>query len=140
MKNLWANKSSKNTKIAIALLAVVAVFVGFVIANPVLASAATATLSNIQSTLIDTLSSVYTIFLGIVTVIAVVIVAWCFLVKMFSKNPRSIEEANQWMKRVMICWICFMLINLIVSFGMDIVGSSNANTAKPWTVGTTTTP
>lgn len=129
IKNLWANKSSKVTKASVAALAVAALSVGTVAAAPL---HATGTITTLMNKAKDILQDIYKGLLGIVTVLAVVICAWCFCVKMFSKNPRSIDEANQWMKRVAIAWLCFMLLSIFVKVGLDIVTSSGANTDTPW--------
>lgn len=129
LKNVWANKSSKTTKAALATLAVGALSVGTVVANPFMAIQ---TIQILMEKAAGIFKQLYIGLLAIVSVLAVVIIAWCFLVKMFSKNPRSVEEANQWMKRVAISWLCFMLINIFIKVGLDIVGSTGANTATPW--------
>jgi len=54
---------------------------------------------------------------------------------MFSKNPRSIEEASQWIKRVAIAWACFMLLGLFVSVGKNITDDMKGNGVSndsPW--------
>ena len=129
LKNVWANKSSKTTKAALATLAVGALSVGTVVANPFMAIQ---TIQILMEKAAVIFKQLYIGLLAIVSVLAVVIIAWCFLVKMFSKNPRSVEEANQWMKRVAISWLCFMLINILIKVGLDIVDSTGANTATPW--------
>lgn len=129
LKNVWANKSSKTTKAALATLAVGALSVGTVVANPFMAIQ---TIQILMGKAAEIFKQLYIGLLAIVSVLAVVIIAWCFLVKMFSKNPRSVEEANQWMKRVAISWLCFMLINILIKVGLDIVDSTGANTATPW--------
>lgn len=129
LKNVWANKSSKTTKAALATLAVGALSVGTVVANPFMA---TQTIQILMGKAAEIFKQLYAGLLVIVSVLAVTIIAWCFLVKMYSKNPRSVEEANQWMKRVAISWLCFMLINILIKVGLDIVDSTGANTATPW--------
>ena len=131
-KELWANKSSKATKASIAALAVGALSVGTLATTAVYAGRVSATIQSLLNTIQSALESIYAGLLAIVTVLAVVICAWCFCVKMFSKNPRSIDEANQWMKRVAIAWLCFMLLSVFVKIGLDIVTDSEANTSTPW--------
>lgn len=131
-KELWANKSSKATKASIAALAVGALSVGTLTTTAVYAGSVSATIQSLLNTIQSALESIYAGLLAIVTVLAVVICAWCFCVKMFSKNPRSIDEANQWMKRVAIAWLCFMLLSVFVKIGLDIVTDSGANTSTPW--------
>lgn len=129
LKNLWANKSSKTTKTALATLAVGALSVGTVATNPLMAVGTIKTLMNKAASIFK---EIYAGLLMIVSILAVTIIAWCFCVKMFSKNPRNVEEANQWMKRVAIAWLCFMLINIAIKIGLDIVADTGANTATPW--------
>lgn len=129
MKNLWANKSSKTTKIIIATVAVAAVAIALVVSNSFMA---TATINTLITKAGEIFKQIYTGLLGIVSIIAAAIIAWCFVVKMISKNPRSVDEANQWMKRVAIAWMCFMLISVAFKIGIDIATESNANTTTPW--------
>lgn len=132
LKNLWANKMSKKTKAFISTLAVGILSVGAVASTTYSATGIVNTINSLMETVKDGLKAVYAGFLGIVTVLAVVLVGWCFLVKMFSKNPRSVDEANQWMKRIAIAWLCFMLISVFIAIGGDIVNNSGANTTTPW--------
>lgn len=136
MKKFWANKSSKATKAAIASLAVGALSIGTVATNAMLASqpksGITTTIDTLFGVASEGLQSIYGGLLGVVTILAIAICAWCFCVKMFSKNPRSIDEANQWIKRVAIAWLCFMLLSVFVAIGVDIVKSSGASTSEPW--------
>ena len=132
MKKLFnSGKASMSTKAALAALAVGALSVGTAVANPMNASIQT-TINGFLTTIKTALEAIYGGMLAVVTVIAVVICGWCFMVKMFSKNPRSIDEASQWMKRVCIAWLGFMLLSVFVKIGLDIVTDSGANTATPW--------
>lgn len=129
MKKLMENKSSKATKVMIAAVAVVALAFVMVISNSFFASG---TIQVLITKVGDIFKDIYAGLLGVVSIIAAAIIAWCFVVKMLSKNPRSIDEATQWMKRVAICWLCFMLISIAFRVGLDIVSETQANTATPW--------
>lgn len=143
------DKPSSIAKAAIATLAVGALSVGtllphaFLAAQPVTGPDTggstggaggniTKTIDSLFNTAKEGLKSIYKGLLAIVTILAVVICAWCFCVKMFSKNPRSIDEATQWIKRVCIAWLCFMLLSVFVAIGVDIVGGAGASTTNPW--------
>jgi len=133
MKKFWANKSSKSTKIIIASIAVLALVMAVVLSNGFMAtSAATNTINTLMGKFSGALEAIYSGLLIIVSVLACVIMAWCFITKMYSKNPRAIDEANQWMKRTAIAWLCFMLISVFIKVGLDIVKDTGANTTTPW--------
>ena len=131
-KYLLSEGVSKKTKMAIASIAVGILSIGSIASTAVYASSVSATIQSLLNTIQAALEQIYTGLLAIVTILAVVICAWCFCVKMFSKNPRSIDEANQWMKRVAIAWLGFMLLSVFVKIGLDIVTDSQANTTTPW--------
>ena len=131
-KTLLSEGVSKKAKMAIASIAVGTLSIGSIVSTAVYAGSVSATINSLLNTIQAALESIYTGLLAIVTILAVVICAWCFCVKMFSKNPRSIDEANQWMKRVAIAWLCFMLLSVLVKIGLDIVTDSGANTSTPW--------
>lgn len=139
-KSLWAKKATKELKSKEqmmekiqTILPVIMVFVLIIGCTSLYhATDAGQIVGDLLSTVKNVLVEVYAGLLGIVTVLAVVICAWCFIVKMFSKNQRSIEEANQWIKRVCIAWLCFMLLSVIVGFGIGVIGTANANTSTPW--------
>lgn len=130
LKNLWAN-TSKKTKTTIVTAGALALVLGLVCFNSFFAGGA---ITQLFDTAKGFLQEIYAGLAGIVTILAVVIVGWCFCVKMFSKNPRSIEEASQWIKRVAIAWACFMLLGLFVSLGKNITSnmSGNADVNNPW--------
>ena len=131
-KTLLSEGVSKKAKMAIASIAVGTLSIGSIVSTAGYAGSVSATINSLLNTIQAALESIYTGLLAIVTILAVVICAWCFCVKMFSKNPRSIDEANQWMKRVAIAWLCFMLLSVLVKIGLDIVTDSGANTSTPW--------
>ena len=53
---------------------------------------------------------------GIATVAAGVCAAVCFLMLIFSKNQRAVDESRSWLKRIAICWLGIMLINAIIAY------------------------
>lgn len=132
IKNLWAN-TNKKTKVTLITAATMAVMLALVCCNMFFANSA---INSLFSTAKGFLTTIYNGLNGIVSLLAVVICAWCFCIKMFSKNPRSIEEATQWMKRVIIAWLCFQLLGLFVNIGNSVVNdmknSSGVNAANPW--------
>lgn len=136
MKKLLQYKSSKKAKIAIASLAVFALVMAVVLSNGFMATGAgniSTTINKFSNSFVSVLTTIYNGLMAIVSVLACVIIGYCFITKMYSKNPRAIDEANQWMKRTAIAWLCFMLINVFIHIGIDIVQDMSANTIEPWT-------
>jgi putative copper export protein len=133
MKNLWTklNKSdvektsSKGIKAYYAVLAAALVLVGTMFTQ-------VSALSNIAETFRNTFSEIYSVLMSVVTIIAVVLVAICLLLRMVSKNPRTAEEATSWIKRIIITWLCLMLLSLFLQYGLSIVDNSGADTVDPW--------
>lgn len=133
LKNVFGEKPSKTTKIVIASVAVCALMMAVVLSNGFMAAGtAVSTINSLMTKVGDAFKAIYGGLLAIVSVLAAVIMGWCFILKMISKNPRSIDEANQWMKRTAIAWLCFMLISTFFRVGIDIVTDSGANTTTPW--------
>lgn len=90
------------------------------------------TMSNIANAFKEMFKKVYAAMLAVVTAIATILCAICLIMRMTSKNPKTAEEATQWIKRIIITWLCFMLLSVFVNFAMEIVNQSGANTTSPW--------
>lgn len=60
------------------------------------------------------------------TIVAALFLAVCFIMKMFSKNQKSVDEANAWIKRILIAWACMNAIGFILGFVQDIIGQDQA--------------
>lgn len=129
--SFWAERTGKRMRLLLPAI-VAAVMVVGCSSMMMAASDAGSIIQDVLSTIKDVLVDTYGGMLMIVTVLAVVICGWNLIVKMFSKNQRSIEEANQWIKRVCIAWLIFMLLSVIVGFGIGVIGTAGANTATPW--------
>lgn len=71
-------------------------------------------------TMLDTIGGKLT---GVTTIIAAVLVVFCLLIRMFSRSPRSIESANEWLKRIAISWIAINSLKYIVALLTNLVGT-----------------
>lgn len=96
------------------------------ILSPVLASSG---MDAFFSTLGDKMKAIYNSMKGYVHVFAAVLIAIALVVRLFSKNPRSIEEANAWIKNIILTWLAFNMISIIVSFMGDFKTKDFQN---PW--------
>ena len=56
------------------------------------------------------------------SIIAALFLTLAFLLKMFSKNQRTVDEANTWIKRIAIAWACINAVGFILTFIQEIIG------------------
>lgn len=68
--------------------------------------------------------------IGISTVVAVLGLVIALFTKLLSRNTRAIEEANAWIKRIIISWVILNSLTLFLKYGQEIVadlsGGQNA--------------
>ena len=60
------------------------------------------------------------------SIIAALFLTIAFLMKMFSKNQRTVDEANTWIKRILIAWACINAVGFILTFIQEIIGQDVA--------------
>ena len=77
-------------------------------------------LNNIFTKVSSSLKNIYNQILIISTVVAVTFVAICLIIRMVSKNQRSVEEATSWAKRIVITWLILNLLNYFVTYGKEL--------------------
>ena len=56
------------------------------------------------------------------SIIAALFLTIAFLMKMLSKNQRTVDEANTWIKRIAIAWACINAVGFILTLIQEIVG------------------
>jgi len=56
------------------------------------------------------------------SIIAALFLTIAFLMKMLSKNQRTVDEANTWIKRIAIAWACINAVGFILTFIQEIIG------------------
>lgn len=66
-------------------------------------------------------ADVYDKILGISTIVAVVMAAVALVLRMVSKNQRTVDEATQWLKRIVITWIILNSLGFIVAYVAPLV-------------------
>lgn len=77
-------------------------------------------LNNIFTKVSSSLKNIYNQILIISTVVAVTFVAICLIIRMVSKNQRSVEEATSWAKRIVITWLILNLLSYFVTYGKEL--------------------
>lgn len=128
MKNMWTKLSGRTAAI-VATVSAGATALALTVQNQVYANAG---ISSISNAFTDAFKAIYSEIITVSTILACVFIAICLLMRMVSKNPRAVEEATSWIKRIVITWLCLMLLSLFVNYGLDIVKESGANTSDPW--------
>lgn len=63
--------------------------------------------------------------IGISTIVAVTMAAVALIVRMVSRNQRTVDEATAWLKRIIITWIILNSIGLIVAYIQPLVSGGN---------------
>lgn len=77
-------------------------------------------LNNIFTKVSSSLKNIYNQVFTISTVVAVTFVAICLIIRMVSKNQRSVEEATSWAKRIVITWLILNLLSYFVAYGKEL--------------------
>jgi hypothetical protein len=57
------------------------------------------------------------------SIVAALFLTLAFLLKMLSKNQRTVDEANTWIKRIAIAWACINAVGFILTFIQDVIGT-----------------
>lgn len=128
-----AMKNSNSVKIFWACLAAFIVVALVMVLNPFHASALDSLFGQIETLATE----IYGKLIAIAGILVGVVTVWCLIVRIINKNPRTIDEATQWMKRA---WIALFII-LVVGVGFQLVkqfsdetnkGAGVTDTSKPW--------
>lgn len=59
-------------------------------------------------------NEIYGLIVRLSTVIAGVVIAWCLLSMLFSKDERKVANSMDWLKRAVVCWVCIFLVSTIL--------------------------
>ncbi len=82
-----------------------------------------------QETMWDRFSAIMKDFYGklvaISTIVAVTMAAVALIVRMVSRNQRTVDEATAWLKRIVITWIILNSLGFIVAYIQPLVAGGN---------------
>ena len=95
--------------------------------QPVLATGTgtgTATIWNRFSTI---LKDVYGQVVAISTIVAVTVAAIALLIRMISRNQRAVDEATNWLKRIVVTWIILNSLGFVVAYLQPLIQGGNYN-------------
>lgn len=62
---------------------------------------------------------------GISTIVAVTMAAVALIVRMASRNQKTVDEATAWLKRIIITWVILNSIGLIVAYIQPLITGGN---------------
>ena len=84
------------------------------------ASAPVFAIGDIFDKVSDSLKSVYKEIIAISSVVAITFIAICLIIRMVSKNQRSVEEATSWAKRIALTWLILNLLSYVLAYGEEL--------------------
>ena len=93
--------------------------------QPVLASGTGTDTSNIWSRFSTILKDVYGQVVAISTIVAVTVAAIALLIRMISRNQRAVDEATNWLKRIVVTWIILNSLGFVVAYLQPLIQGGN---------------
>ena len=90
--------------------------------QPVFATSGTSNIWNRFSTI---LKDVYGQVVAISTIVAVTVAAIALLIRMISRNQRAVDEATNWLKRIVVTWIILNSMGFIVAYLQPLIQGGN---------------
>lgn len=114
-------KAQKSKGMVIAYWVMVAAAIALVVCiRPVMAA---------EETVWDRFSVImkdfYGKLIGISTIVAVTMAAIALIIRMVSKNQKTVDEATAWIKRIIITWVLINSIGLIVAYIQPLIAGGN---------------
>ena len=71
------------------------------------------------------LKDIYGEVVAISTIVAVTVGAIALLIRMISRNNRAVEEATNWLKRIVVTWIILNSLGFIVAYLQPLIQGGN---------------
>lgn len=71
---------------------------------------------------------IYSFIVGISTVTAAIVVAYCLLTMLLNKDERKVASSMEWLKRAIVCWIAIFLVSSIFNWLMSSMNLSSGTT------------
>lgn len=99
----------------------------------IIVSAVSALILSVQLVMADDIWSrfssimrdVYGQIVGISTIVGVTAAAIVLIVRMISRNQRAVDEATQWLKRIVITWIILNTLGFAVAYLQPLIAGGN---------------
>ena len=71
------------------------------------------------------MQDIYGQIVAISTIVAVTVGAIALIIRMVSRNQRAVDEATQWLKRIVITWIILNSLGFIVAYLQPLIAGGN---------------
>ena len=71
------------------------------------------------------LKDVYGQIVAISTIVAVTVAAIALLVRMISRNQRAVDEATNWLKRIVVTWFILNSMGFVVAYLQPLIQGGN---------------
>ena len=71
------------------------------------------------------MQDIYGQIVAISTIVAVTVGAIALIIRMVSRNQRAVDEATQWLKRIVITWIVLNSLGFIVAYLQPLIAGGN---------------
>lgn len=71
------------------------------------------------------MKDIYGELVAISTIVAVTVGAIALIIRMVSRNQRAVDEATQWLKRIVITWIILNSLGFIVAYLQPLIAGGN---------------
>ncbi len=71
------------------------------------------------------LQDVYGQVVAISTIVAVTVAAIALLIRMISRNQRAVDEATNWLKRIVVTWIILNSLGFVVAYLQPLIAGGN---------------
>jgi len=94
---------------------------------------ASAMILSVQPVMADTIwdrfstimRDIYGQIVAISTIVAVTVGAIALIIRMVSRNQRAVDEATQWLKRIVITWIILNSLGFIVAYLQPLIAGGS---------------
>ena len=99
--------------------------VGVVSSMIVYAKPAMAATTDIWGRFSTIMQDIYGQVVSLSTIVAVTVGAIALLVRMISRNQRAVDEATQWLKRIVVTWVILNSLGFIVAYLQPLISGGN---------------
>ena len=75
-------------------------------------------------------SKAYGLIVGVSSFVAALFVAVCLFNMMLSKDEKKVNSSMDWLKRIIVCWVCIFLVSALFNWLISNLGLSSGTTLQ----------
>ena len=75
-------------------------------------------------------SKAYGLIVGVSSFVAAFFVAVCLFNMMLSKEEKKVNSSMDWLKRIIVCWVCIFLVSALFNWLISNLGLSSGTTLQ----------